>query len=279
MAEYFEDYFIKVKDASSFLKNKISMSPELAVVLTGGVEGPVNELTDIVEVSASEIPNFPTARAQGHEGKLYFGKLNGSAIVVLRGRYHYYEGHLAQDVVFPYFVLKELGVKSLITTNAVGGIRQDLDAGDIMMITDHINSMGTNPLRGVAIQRDHDQFTDMTKPYSQNLQKIAKEEAKNLGLNLKEGVYLSTPGPSYETKTEIKMFRGWGADAVGMSTVLEVIACNFLGINVLAFCCIANPAADRHVGEMSHEIVLKAIKAAGPKLSDLTSACVKKILK
>ena len=278
MGNYFEDYFMKVKQAASWFKSKVKINPKLMIVLTGGIDGPEDEIEDKVVVRAFDVPNFPTARAEGHEGKLIFGMLDDEPVVLLKGRYHSYEGHLPQEVVFPYFVMCELGVKSLITTNAVGGIRDDLNAGDIMLITDHINAMGDNPLKGVAIQRSENQFTDMTSAYCPESFEIVRCEASRLGIHLKEGVYLATSGPNYETKTEIKMFRSWGADAVGMSTVFEVIACNFLKIDVLAFSCIANPAADRHEGEMGHAEVLAAMKAAGPKLSSLVSACARKIL-
>ena len=277
MSDYFENYFDKVNETASWLKNETNIRPSLVVVLTGGVDGPLNELAEKKEILAKDIPNFPSARAEGHEGKMYFGKLDGKDILLLKGRYHYYEGHTPQQVVFPYFVFRELGVKNMITTNAVGGIRNDLDAGDIMLINDQINCMGCSPLRGIAIQRKENQFTDMTNAYDKQLQQKAKQCAKQMNLDLKEGVYLGTSGPNYETPSEIRMFRNLGADAVGMSTVFEIIACNFLGINVLAFSCIANPSADRHEGEMSHEKVLKAMNASAPKLSELVSICAKEI--
>ncbi len=273
-----ETYFDKVESSAKWLYEKTNASPKLMVVLTAGVDGPIDLITDRQEISSSEIPYFPIARTQGHEGKIIFGKLNGKEIVILKGRYHYYEGLSAQDVVFPYFVLNKMGVESVITMNAVGGIRHDLDVGDIMMVTDHINYLGDNSLRGVAILHPEHQFTDMTEAYSPILQDIARINAREFNIDLKEGVYLATSGPNYETKSEIKMFRRFGADAVGMSTVFEVIACNFLRMKVLAFSCIANPAADRHEGNMNHEEVLEAMNALGPKLSKLVNRCAEKIL-
>ena len=272
----FDSYFEKVDTSAAWLTEKTGRTPELLFVLTAGVDGPLEQLENTIEISSSEIPYFPTSRAKGHEGKVIFGTFHGKEVAILKGRYHYYEGISAQEVVFPYFVLNKMGVHSVITTNATGGIRYDLNAGDIMCISDHINSLGDNALRGIAIQKPDKQFTDLTAPYA--YRDIAFAQAQNLGLDLKEGVYLAIAGPNYETRSEIKMFRTWGADAIGMSTVFEVIACNFLEMKVLAFCCIANPAADHHEGKLSHEEVLEALLAAGPKLSSLVTSCAKQIL-
>jgi len=274
----FEGYFHRVETAEKYLKKRVQSSPKLLIVLTAGVKGPVDEMENVVEISSKDIPYFPIAKVKGHEGTLIFGTLNGHDIVLMKGRYHFYEGLAAQDVVFPYFVLNALGVENVITMNAVGGIRYDLDAGDIMLVTDHINYLCDNSLRGLAVQFPDKQFTDMTDAYSIDFQEIAEDVAKKQNLDLKKGVYIATMGPNYETKAEIKMFRKFGADAVGMSTIFESLACNFLNMKVLAFCCIANPAADRHAGNMSHEEVLEALNATGPKISKLTTSCARKIL-
>ena len=275
----FDGYFQNVKTAEKYLKKKIHSSPKLLIVLTAGINGPIDEMEDVIEIKSKDIPYFPIAKVKGHEGSLIFGKLDGHDIVLMKGRYHFYEGIAAQDVVFPYFVLNALGVENVITMNAVGGIRYDLNAGDIMLVTDHINYLFDNALRGLAVQFPDKQFTDMTEAYCLNFQDIAETAANKQKLDLKKGIYLATMGPNYETKAEIKMFRKFGADAIGMSTIFESLACNFLNMKVLAFCCIANPAADRHEGNMNHEEVLAALTAAGPKLSKLTTACAKKILK
>lgn len=274
-----DNYFERVKKAADWLKTKTGDAhPMLMISLTGGVDVPDKLLTDKQEILSSEIPYFPKARVEGHEGRLIFGKLNGKDMVILKGRFHYYEGNSPQEVVFPYFVLHELGVKSLIITNAVGGIRNDLDAGQIMLISDHINYAGQDPLRGLAIQQKHDQFPDMTNVYDRGYQSLARQIAHELSLDLSQGVYIMTVGPSYETKAEVRAFRQLGADVVGMSTVFEVIACNFLGIKVLAFSTITNPAADRHVGPMNHTEVLAAMAATAPRLSQLISECARRIL-
>ena len=274
-----DSFFDKVDNASNYLSEMVNASPKLLIVLTAGVKGPVDEMEDVIEIDSKNIPHFPKAKAEGHEGKLIFGTLDGNEIVLMKGRFHFYEGISAQDVVFPYFVLNELGVESVITMNATGGINKHLEAGDIMLVNDHINYLWDNPLRGLAIQFPEKQFTPMDDAYSMQYQNLAKNAAASLDMELKEGVYLATLGPNYETKSEIKLFRSFGADAVGMSTVFEVLACRFLNMKVLAFCCIANRAADLHDGKISHEEVLEALTKMGPRLSLLTTECAKQILK
>jgi len=274
-----DSYFNKVDSATNYLSNRIHSSPKLLIVLTAGVRGPIDEMEDIIEIDSKNIPHFPKAKVQGHEGKLIFGKLDGNEIVLLKGRYHFYEGISAQDVVFPYFVLNQLGVESVITMNAVGGINENFKAGDIMLVNDHINYLWDNPLKGLTIQFPEKQFTPMNDAYSMQYQHLARNIASSLNFELKEGVYLATIGPNYETKSEVKLFRSFGADAVGMSTVFEVLACNFLNMKVLAFCCIANQAADLHDGTISHEEVLESLTQMGPKMTILTTQCAKQILK
>lgn len=273
-----DNYFNQVAESATYLSERVGKEPKLLIVLTAGIKGPLDQLEDRIEINSSEIPHFPIARAQGHDGKLIFGKLDGVEIVLMKGRYHFYEGLTAQEVVFPYFVLNKLGVKSVITMNAVGGIRKDLDVGDIMIVKDHINLLGDNPLKGIAIQRSHDQFTDMTSAYDREYQDIARDLASKDQTDLKEGVYLAVSGPNYETKAEIGMMRALGADFVGMSTVFEVIASKFLGMRVLAFSLITNPAADRHQGGMSHHEVLEALDRMSLKVSDFVTGCAKEII-
>lgn len=271
-----DDYFKRVEQSASWLQRRTGARPELIFVLTAGVDGPLELLENTIEIPSEEIPHFPVSRVEGHDGKVIFGTLFGKEVAILKGRYHYYEGISAQDVVFPYFVLNSMGAHSVITTNAVGGIREDLNAGDILCVTDHINAMGDNPLRGISIKKPGKQFTDMTHPYA--YYDIAMAQASTLGIDLKEGTYVAVAGPNYDTQAEVKMFRTLGAATIGMSTVFEVIACNFLEMNVLAFCCISNPASDRHDGPLNHEEVVAALTAASPRLSSLVTACAQEIL-
>ena len=272
-----ENYLSAVQQAADFLKGKIRKTPRLIVVLSGGLDPFVDAMENKITLRSTEIPHFPKASAQGHAGQIIFGEYAGCPLVALQGRYHYYEGLSAQEVVFPYFVLHAVGASTVMTTNAVGGIREDLNVGDIMVVTDHINMMGTNPLIGLAMQRKENQFTSMLNCYDADLIQLAKQVAAGQKINLKEGVYVATHGPCYETKSEIRAFRSMGADTVGMSTAFEVIASRFVGMKVVTFNIITNPAADRHTGTMNHQEVLEAMQQVQPKLVRLLQGMVEKI--
>lgn len=262
----YENYFEKVEKAALFIQERIKLTPKVMVVLSGGLDGFTKYVEEGVEIAAADIPFFPIARAEGHSGKLVFGWHGDIPLCTMFGRFHYYEGHTPQEVVFPLFVMERLGVKILIAVNATGGVNRSFKAGDIMIVTDHINMMGSNPLIGLAVQRKNNQFTSLARAYDQGLSEIAEGTAKRLKIGIKKGVYIATCGPSYETKAEIRVYRDMGADAVGMSTVPEVIAANFLGIKVLALSCIANSAADLHKDDISHEEVLAVMKETAPKV-------------
>ena len=268
------NFFPHVDEASRWLRERVKIVPRMIVVLSAGLGGFVDDMQEAEVVSSSEIPHFPKARAEGHEGKLVFGSMHGVPVVAMSGRFHLYEGHAPHEVVFPYFALANLGARMLVTTNAVGGVNKRLRTGDIMLVTDHINMMGVNPLVGIAVQRPHDQFTSMIDAYDPALQRLAKRVAKRVGIKLRQGVYLATIGPSYETKAEVGAFRKLGADAVGMSTVPEVIAAKFLNLRVVALSCIANPAADHHRGRMAHEEVLEAMAKLAPRAVRLLEGIV-----
>lgn len=275
----FGDYFPRVEEAAKWLKQEVGVAPKATVVLSGGLDAFLNNVENKVPVEASYIPHFPSSRAQGHAGKFVFGTFKGLPIVVMQGRQHCYEGHEPSMVVFPHMVLNKLGSQILINTNAVGGIRHDLNPGDIVVTNDHINMMGLNPLIGIAVQRKENQFTNMTNAYDAELRALTLELAKKNDIAVKEGVYLAVSGPNYETKAEIKAYRMLGADTVGMSTVPEVIAANFLEMKVLVLNIITNPAADRHGGIMTHKEVLEAMKGASPKVVKLLELVVGELAK
>jgi len=264
-----DEFFKNVDESSNWFKEKGINEPSIAIVLSGGIAGFVDSMRDTIGIESSDAPHFPVAMAEGHSGKLVFGRYAGHNMMAMIGRYHYYEGHDPRNIVFPYFVFASLGVKTLITTNAVGGINKTYRPGDIMMVSDHINFMGINPLIGITIQRKHDQFPSLTNAYDVGLRNVAKNVAERINLDLREGVFIATSGPSYETKAEIAAFRKLGADAVGMSTVPAVIAANFLGMKVLSLSGIANPAADLHEGKMSHDEVLASMKQISPNMISL----------
>lgn len=272
-----KNYFELVNEASKYIETRISKKPEYILILSGGLGEILDHLKNPIKISASEIPHFPKASVQGHSGELIFGDINGKQTVVFKGRFHYYEGHDMKDIIFPIFTMHSLGAKNLIATNATGGINKTYKTGDIMVINDHINFMGANPLRGIATLRHENQFTDMTEAYNKTLKTLALTSAKELELELKEGTYIAFSGPNYETKKEIQMARAFGADTVGMSVVPEVTAANFLNMKVLAFACIANMAADIHEGKISHSEVLNSMKRTESRLVKLLLKIFEKI--
>ncbi len=273
----YDKYFSQVDEAAAFLRQQVSFQPKILAVLTGGLDSFVDGLEGARTFASTEIPHFPRSNVEGHAGRIVFGKWKSVPLVCMQGRYHYYEGHTPQAVVFPFFVFEKLGVKAVITTNAVGGINTAFKPGDIMVVADHINMMGTNPLIGLAMHRKTNQFTSMTNAYDSAIREVAIKAAKKEGIDLKLGTYMGVTGPSYETKAEIKAYRSMGADSIGMSTIFEVIACNFLKMKVLTFNCIANQAADLHTGEMHHEEVLQAIAKVQPKLAKLMQTVIEDI--
>jgi purine-nucleoside phosphorylase len=243
--------------ALQFLRSKCSNSPGVAVVLGSGLGGFAGELADTVEIPYSEIPGWPLSTAIGHAGKLVFGKLGSLDVAVTSGRAHLYEGYTAAQAAFGVRVLGKLGVKSIVFTNAAGGLNLSYQRGGLVLISDHINLQGTNPLVGPNDDTLGPRFPDMSETYSERYRMIAREVAAELGIHLREGVYAAVLGPSYETPAEIRYLRAIGADLVGMSTVPEVIAANHMGLKVLGISCVTNMAAGMHFGKISHEEVLE----------------------
>ncbi|WP_018108952.1 purine-nucleoside phosphorylase [Bacteroides propionicifaciens] len=255
----------KIKETASFLKGKMTTKPETAIILGTGLGSLVNEIEDKHEISYTDIPNFPVSTVEGHSGKLIFGKLGGKDIMAMQGRFHYYEGYDMKEVTFPVRVMKEIGIKTLFVSNACGGMNPKFSIGDLMIITDHINFFPEHPLRGKNIYGDR--FPDMSEPYSHELIAKAKEIAKELNIKVQQGIYLGTQGPTFETSAEYKMFHIWGADAVGMSTVPEVIVANHAGIKVFGCSVITDLGVEGKIVEASHEEVQKAADAAQPKMT------------
>lgn len=266
----------RLKEAVNFLKEQVKTPPSVLMVLSGGLQAIKQELRQVQTFAAAEIPHFPPCQVEGHSGELLFGEYAGRQVAVCLGRSHYYEGHCMQDVPFAVHVLNAMGAKTLMITNSAGGINPGFEAGDIMLIRDHINWMGDNPLRGISVHTKY-QFPDMTNAYPRNLRLLAAEVARKQDVELEEGVYLATAGPNYETPAEVRAFRQLGADAVGMSTVPEVIAANFRRMNVLGFSCIANLAADLHQGNMNHAEVLRAVREIEPRLLGLLLGIVERL--
>ncbi|PIR16681.1 MAG: purine-nucleoside phosphorylase [Deltaproteobacteria bacterium CG11_big_fil_rev_8_21_14_0_20_49_13] len=270
-------YQDRLKETVEFIKAKTRVAPQILVILGSGLTSLIDEIEVETNLAYNEIPNFPRSTVEGHVGRIIFGAWKGFPLAVMQGRAHYYEGHDVRDITLSTHALHIMGCKTLIVTNAAGGINAAFMPGDIMMMTDHINFMGVNPLRGVGAVNPKNQFPDMTNVYSKNLQQTATEVAKALEIPLRTGVYIATAGPSYETKAEVRAFRQWGADSVGMSTVPEVIVASYHKMQILGFSIIANPAADLHPGNMSHAEVLKNVEDVQTKLVKLIAGVVERI--
>lgn len=254
----------RVRSAAAYVAERVALRPKVGLVLGSGLGQVADRIEDAVAVSYADIPHLQASTVQGHRGRLVAGRLNGTAVWAMQGRVHYYEGYTMADVVRPVRVLRELGVTTLIVTNAAGGLNPGFQPGDLMLISDHINFFGANPLIGPNDDAFGPRFPDMTNAYDPELRALAKAVAEEAGLVLREGVYLGVSGPSYETPAEIRAFRILGADAVGMSTVPEVIAARHMGVRVLGISCITNLAAGLQPEPLSHEEVMETtVRAAG----------------
>ncbi|MGG5253725.1 purine-nucleoside phosphorylase [Neobacillus sp. SM06] len=249
--------FEKIQNAAQFLKTKYSQTPKMGLILGSGLGMLADEIVDPVKIPYQEIPDFPVSTVAGHAGQLVFGQLNGAEVVAMQGRFHFYEGYSFDKVTFPVRVMRQLGVEMLIVTNAAGGVNERFSPGDLMLITDHINNMGSNPLIGPNDSRLGVRFPDMSEAYSKKLRTAAKEIASRLQIEVKEGVYVGNTGPSYETPAEIRMLRTLGGDAVGMSTVPEVIVARHSGMKVLGISCISNMAAGILDQPLTHDEVIE----------------------
>lgn len=264
----------KIKETVSWLKDKTGFEPEAGIVLGSGLGGLVNEIEAEHIIDYSDIPNFPVSTVSGHKSKFYFGTLNGVKVAVLQGRFHYYEGYSMQELTFPIRVMKLLGIQKLILSNASGGVNPKFKVGDMMIIDDQINLIGDNPLIGANMDVLGPRFPDMSEPYSKKLIALAQNIAKEMNLQLQVGVYAAVSGPCYETPAEYKYVKAIGADAVGMSTVPEVIVARHMNLPVFAMSIITDLGGMDDVPEVTHEEVLKVASAAEQKMTEL----VKKLL-
>jgi purine-nucleoside phosphorylase len=253
-------------------------APRVAVVLGSGLGGVADAVRNSVEIPYSEIPHFVKSTVHGHDGKLIIGSCGGVDVVLMKGRVHFYEGYSMEEVTLPVRVFSLMGIRSLILTNAAGGTAPHLSPGSLMAITDHINLMGENPLRGPNDDRFGPRFLDMTAAYTPAYLEAAHEAAREIGLVLLEGVYMGLRGPSYETPAEIRMMRKLGGDAVGMSTVPETIVARHCGMKVLAISCITNVAAGLTSAEIDHSEVMEVGARAGKQLAELIVRVIPQII-
>jgi len=265
-----------IKETAAWIKAHTSLCPETAIILGTGLGRLATEIEVVDEMPYSDIPNFPVSTVEGHSGKLLFGMLGGKPVMALQGRFHYYEGYDMKQVTFPVRVMYELGIKNLFVSNAAGGMNPDFQIGDLMLITDHINFLPEHPLHGPNFPTGP-RFPDMHETYDVEFLKIARTVAQEKGIRVVEGVYLATQGPTYETPAEYKMYRIFGADAVGMSTVPEVIVAHHCGIRVFGISIITDLGVEGKIVEVSHEEVQRAANAVQPVMADLFRELIKRI--
>lgn len=247
----------KITNAVQYIRERISFQPEVGLILGSGLGDFADTLEDTLRIPYADIPDFPVPTVPGHCGSMVFGRKQGKNVVVLQGRIHYYEGHSMQKITFPIRVLAALGVKTLILTNACGGVNLSYKPGDLMLISDHINFSGANPLIGSNLDAYGPRFPDMSDLYTSSLRSLIKQAASDAGISLQEGVYAMYSGPNYETPAEIRMFRILGADVVGMSTVPEALVAGHCGMQVVGVSCVTNMAAGVLPVKLSHAEVME----------------------
>lgn len=266
----------KIQETADFLRKRMTSQPETAIILGSGLGRLVEEIEIEYEIAYSDIPNMPLSTVEGHSGKLLFGKLGGKEIIAMQGRFHYYEGYDMKQVTFPVRVMYELGIKNLFVSNAAGGMNPAFSVGDLMIIEDHINMFPENPLRGKNFPTGP-RFPSMHEAYDKQFIDIVEEAAKSLSIKVQKGVYLGTPGPTFETPAEYRAFRILGADAVGMSTVPEVIVAVHCGIKVFGISVITDLGGFAEAVKVSHEEVQVAADAAQPRMTALMKELIKKV--
>jgi purine-nucleoside phosphorylase len=259
----------KIETAVSYIKSHYKETPLIGIVLGSGLGSFTGEINIEKEIPYADIPNFPVSTVEGHSGKLIFGELGGKKVVAMAGRFHYYEGYTTQEVVFPIRVMKYLGIQTLLISNAAGGMQKGFKVGDLMIIKDHISMLTLNPLLGKNEEAFGPRFPDMSEPYKKDLIDKAKAIAASAGYEMKEGVYIGVTGPTFETRAEYKMLAILGGDAVGMSTVQEVIAAVHMGLPVFAMSVITDIGIREEENTITHEEVLQAAKDAEPKLTHI----------
>jgi len=270
-------YLESIKETASFIKNKVGEVPQIAVILGTGLGDLVNHIEIKTELDYHTIPNFPVSTVEGHSGKLIFGNLGGKYIMAMQGRFHYYEGYDMKQVTFPIRVMRELGVETLFVSNAAGGMNKEFHVGDVMIITDHINLFPENPLRGKNFDELGPRFPAMTEAYSHVLVNMADDIAHEDGIRLMHGVYVGTPGPTFETPAEYEYFRVIGGDAVGMSTVPEVIVANHAGMKVFGVSVITDLGGKDVKDVPTHEEVQKAAVKAQPVMSHVIKRMLERL--
>jgi len=266
-----------IEETTDFLKEKGFENPEIGIILGTGLGQLINEIEILTEISYNHIPNFPTATVEFHKGKLIYGIIEGKKVVVMQGRFHLYEGYTLKDVTYPVRIMQQLGVKTLLISNASGAINLDFKKGELMLINDHINLQGGSPLAFKGVEKLGSRFTDMSAPYDQKINTLLKTIAKEKNINLHEGVYASVLGPQLETRAEYRYLKIIGADAVGMSTVPEVIVANHLDIPVIAVSVLTDECDPDHLQPVNIDDILAMAAKAEPDMILLFKELIKKL--
>ena len=266
--------FDKAGEAAAFVTTRTQLRSKVGIVLGSGLGSFARKVEQATAIPYSQIPHFPQSTVPGHSGRLMIGTVSGVSVAVMQGRVHAYEGYSSDEVTFPIRALVRMGVSTLVLTNAAGGINPAFRQGQLVLISDHINLTGRNPIAGAHDARFGPRFFDMSDAYSAHLRALAKDAAKDINLDLEEGVYLSVLGPSFETPAEIRAFRTMGADLIGMSTVQETIVARQMGIEVLGISCVTNLAAGIQATPLSHEEVLETGRAVEARLAELLTRLI-----
>lgn len=267
----------RIKKAAQYIKEKTDFQPDIGIILGTGLGSLADYIDKTASISYADIPEFPVSTVFGHEGRLILGMLSGKKVMAMQGRFHYYEGYTMQEVTMPVRVMKELGIKLLVASNACGGLNPSFEAGDIMVITDHINFMGSNPLIGQNLDEYGPRFPDMSQVYDRDLAEILEKVAKKQGINIKKGVYVAVSGPNYCTKAELRMLIRLGSDAVGMSTVPEAITAKHCGLRVAGISCITDMAIPDTMVPPTHEEIVRVAESVKPKFTALVRQFVEEV--
>jgi purine-nucleoside phosphorylase len=271
------NYLERINEPASFIKSKIDFTPEIGIILGTGLGSLADYIEDPVIIDYKDIPEFPVSTVIGHAGRLLIGNLAGKKVIAMQGRFHYYEGYSMQDITLPVRVMKVLGAKLLIASNACGGLNPDFSAGDIMAITDHINMMGSNPLIGANLEEFGPRFPDMSEVYSKEYIAQLQAIATKQNIKLQQGVYCAVSGPNYASKAELKMLIIIGADTIGMSTIPECMVARHSGMTVLGVSCVTDMAIPDMMTSPSHEEILKVAEGVKPKFVSLLSQFIKEV--
>ncbi len=264
-----ENKFDKVMEAKEFIASKIEATPEIGLILGSGLGEMADEIEDKVIIEYKDVPYFPVSTVAGHKGQLVIGELKGKKVIAMQGRFHYYEGYSMSEITFPVYVMKALGIKILFVSNACGGMNKAFSPGDLMIIKDHINFTGGNPLIGPNMEEFGPRFPDMSQAYDSELIQLTEEVAEKMGLKLQKGVYAAISGPNYLTPSELTMLAKLGGDAVGMSTVPEVIIANHAGLRVLGISLVTDMAIGEELEPLTHEQVVAVAEKSKHKFIDL----------